>query len=330
MQSHTLFYRSLLIPCILALSLDTARAKAPLEVIAHRGVHQALRGDLSIGNFDCTAGMIEKSSHSYFENTLPSIRAAFDAGADRVEIDIHLTADGDIAIIHDFDLTCRTDAVKYNCIRSKWRDREYCLVEKHDMAFLKRLDVASNYTTDGGKTFPFRGQGAGLVPSLREVLDAFPGKNFLLDYKGDEGDTLAAAAQIIKSYPVEVQKRISWYVLDPKDEARVLDLMPESEILFHDKAYYKRCYAWLLTTSWFGYVPENCRGGSYGMPFSIFKKAGWFGHAIINRVHAVGSRFILALPETLADAKYAEDFAIDGVFTNHVEIIGPYFKGAKP
>lgn len=299
-----------------------------VEVISHRGVHQALRTDQPIGNFQCTADRIEGASHDFIENTIPSIQAAFDAGADRVEIDIHLTADGDIAVFHDFDLKCRTDAALHNCQLSKWRDAEYCLVEKHDMAFIKKLDAGYNYTTDGGKTFPLRGKGVGLIPSLREVLEAFPGKALLLDYKGDEGDTLAAVERIIKAYPGDV--KISWYLLSPKDEARVLAIFPRSEILFRDKSFYKSCYLWLLGTSWFGYVPDKCLGVSYGMPLSIFRKAGWFGHAIINRVHSIGSRFILALPETLQDAKYADDFAIDGVFTNHVEIIGPYYRDRGP
>lgn len=62
------------------------------KLIAHRGVHQVFTGkdrSAEAGG----AGDIVKIDHSYIENTLPSIRAAFAYGADVVEIDVHRTTD---------------------------------------------------------------------------------------------------------------------------------------------------------------------------------------------------------------------------------------------
>ena len=45
------------------------------------------------------------------------------------------------------------------------------------------------------ETFPFRGKGVGLMPELKEVLAAFPNRQFLVNYKSNEvreGDMLAA------------------------------------------------------------------------------------------------------------------------------------------
>ena len=39
------------------------------------------------------------------ENTVAAVTAAFDAGADGVEVDLRLTADGVLAVSHDPDLT---------------------------------------------------------------------------------------------------------------------------------------------------------------------------------------------------------------------------------
>jgi len=47
------------------------------------------------------------ASHDAPENTLKSFRLGFGQGADAVELDIHLTKDGRLAVIHD-DNTKRT------------------------------------------------------------------------------------------------------------------------------------------------------------------------------------------------------------------------------
>jgi hypothetical protein len=41
--------------------------------------------------------------------------------------------------------------------------------------------VSALVLADGGKTFPFRGKGIGVMPSLDEVLQAFPDRSFQAD-----------------------------------------------------------------------------------------------------------------------------------------------------
>ena len=56
-------------------------------LLAHRGVHQHhVCGD--IGRDGCAASCIAPPTHDLIENTLPSMKAAFDAGATVVEIDV--------------------------------------------------------------------------------------------------------------------------------------------------------------------------------------------------------------------------------------------------
>jgi glycerophosphoryl diester phosphodiesterase len=45
----------------------------------------------------------------------------------------------------------------------------------------RAIDIGHGYTADGGATFPFRGKGVGLMPSLSEMLAAFPGRAFLIN-----------------------------------------------------------------------------------------------------------------------------------------------------
>src|SRR5438105_15395633 len=79
------------------------------------------------------------------ENTMLAFRSAIDDwAADMIELDVHLTADGKVVVIHDPMLERTTNG----------RGR----VAEHALAQLKALDAGYNFSTDA-RTFPFRGKG---------------------------------------------------------------------------------------------------------------------------------------------------------------------------
>ena len=102
------------------------------------------------------------------ENTLPSFELAVSSGAEALEFDVHLTADGIAAVIHDATLDRTTD--------------RRGLVSALRYAELREADAGARFTPDGGRTFPFRGRGIH-VPTLDEVLTAFPDLPIVLEIK---------------------------------------------------------------------------------------------------------------------------------------------------
>jgi glycerophosphoryl diester phosphodiesterase len=88
-------------------SLWSSQRAAP-TLLAHRGLAQTYPAS-GLTATTCTAARIFAPEHSFIENTLPSMRAAFAAGADIVELDVHPTSDGQVAVFHDWTLDCRTD-----------------------------------------------------------------------------------------------------------------------------------------------------------------------------------------------------------------------------
>lgn len=72
-------------------------------LLAHRGMAQTFSME-GIENDTCTAERIYEPEHPYIENTIPSIEAAFKAGADIVEFDVQPTVDGQFAVFHDWTL----------------------------------------------------------------------------------------------------------------------------------------------------------------------------------------------------------------------------------
>lgn len=92
------------------------------------------------------------------ENTLASIDAALAAGADGVEVDVRLTVDGVLVLMHDPDLGRTTDGGG--------------LVGATTFEEVRRLDAGYRFSRDG-RTFPARGTGL-VVPALHEALDRLP------------------------------------------------------------------------------------------------------------------------------------------------------------
>ena len=176
-----------------------------LQLLAHRGVHQTFGRD-GVDDQTCTATRIDRPTHDYLENTLRSMEAAFAAGATVVEIDIAPSSDGVLAVFHDWTVECRTEGSGE--------------IRSHTWDELSKLDVGYGYTADG-QTYPFRGQGVGLMPRLEDVFEAFPEAQFLINFKSDDPSEALllqevveredAAAQVWAVYgaPVAVQTYVS-------------------------------------------------------------------------------------------------------------------------
>ena len=105
------------------------------------------------------------------ENTLPAFEAAVQRGADAVELDVRLTADGAPVVIHDATLDRTTDRVGP--------------VRGFTLAELRTVDAGARFTTDGDRTHPQRGKGH-QIPTLGEVLWTFPGLPLLVEIKEPE------------------------------------------------------------------------------------------------------------------------------------------------
>jgi glycerophosphoryl diester phosphodiesterase len=106
-------------------------------------------------------------------NTLAAFERAAAVGADGIELDVHLSRDGEMVVIHDFAVDHTTDG------RGLVRDKT--------LAELKELDAGRWFGS------AFAGQ---RIPTLQEVIDAV-GRRLLLNIelkaRGQRDDGLAAA-----------------------------------------------------------------------------------------------------------------------------------------
>jgi glycerophosphoryl diester phosphodiesterase len=102
------------------------------------------------------------------ENTLPSFETAVREGADAIELDVRLTADGAPVVIHDATLDRTTDRTGP--------------VAALTLAELRAVDAGWHFTPDRGRTYPYRRREA-RIPTLGEVLWAFPKLSVLVEIK---------------------------------------------------------------------------------------------------------------------------------------------------
>jgi glycerophosphoryl diester phosphodiesterase len=121
------------------------------------------------------------------ENTLASFRQALELGAEALEFDVRRSADGAAVVVHDQTLDRTTDRTGP--------------VAALTQAELARVDAGHRFTEDDGATHPFRGTGIG-IPSLREVIAAFPGVPLLIEIKEAEVQQ-AVSRELVEGGAVE-------------------------------------------------------------------------------------------------------------------------------
>jgi glycerophosphoryl diester phosphodiesterase len=144
------------------------------------------------------------------ENTMPSFERAVEMGADAIELDVHLTADEQLAIIHDASVDRTTDGSGD--------------VASLTMAELQELDAGYRYA-DAGGSFPHRGSGL-RIPTLPEVLAWLPdGVGLVVEIKARAAAD--AVVDMLRGTPVREAGRVSAISFDEAAIDRVHELDPE-------------------------------------------------------------------------------------------------------
>ena len=118
------------------------------------------------------------------ESTFAAFAHAAEIGADVLETDVRRTADGAIVCLHDPAVDRTTDG--------------HGPVNSFTLAELQKLDAGYRWSGDGGRTFPFRGQGIRVAP-LDEVFARLPAMRMIIEIKpGDPALAQSLCALIHK------------------------------------------------------------------------------------------------------------------------------------
>lgn len=284
---------------------------API-VLAHRGVSQTFDA-VGVTSSTCTASRIHPPKHGLLENTIESIEASIKLGASVVEVDVHPTTDGEFAVFHDWDLECRTNGA------GRTRDRA--------MSYLRALDIGYGYTADQGKSFPFRGKAVGKMPSLREVLAAFPQQPLLINVKGSdlaEGVRLAAH---LAELPAARRRLLAVYGAEAPIGV-VRERVPGPLAMSRDSL--RSCLIGYFAFGWSGAIPKSCERTLVLVPINVAPWLWGWPETLVRRMESVGSAvFVLGAyhggpsrgVDSLEELDQLPRRYTGGIWTNELELI---------
>jgi glycerophosphoryl diester phosphodiesterase len=295
----------------------------PTTLLAHRGMGQTYHRE-GLDNDTCTATRIYPPEHPYLENTLASMQAAFDAGADVVEFDIHPTTDGQFAVFHDWTIDCRTEGKG--------------VTRKQAMSYLKTLDIGYGYTADGGKSFPFRGKGVGQMPTMDEVLAAFPARRFLINVKSNDANEGDLLADRLLQLPAAQRDRLMAYGGNAPI-AQLKKRMPTFRAM--SRRSLTDCGLTYIAIGWSGAIPDACRDTLVLIPSNTTVLIWGWPNLFLERMARANTPVFVRGPissrlrsldaggidDLDAAAAIGQDFP-GGIWTDRIDRVGPYFRRA--
>lgn len=140
-------------------------------------------------------------------NTLFAMQQAAGLGVDVLEMDLHITKDGVLVLIHDETVDDTTDGTG--------------LVEEMTLAELQQLDAGFDWSPDDGATFPFRDQGI-TIPSMEEIFQTFPDYSMTIELKETEGSMAEPFCNLIHQYAMQDQIVVASFHDERMNEFRLV------------------------------------------------------------------------------------------------------------
>lgn len=216
------------------------------------------------------------------ENTLAAFELALRQGADAIELDAKLTADGQVVVIHDQTVDRTTEGTG--------RVKDLTLAE------LRKLDAGSHFD------FAFRGE---LIPTLDEVFKAVGQLAFinveLTNYSSPTDSLPEKVATLVKRH--KIARRVMFSSFNPFALIRARRLLPEVPIGL--LAIAGRNGAW--ARSWIG------RWLSYQ---SLHPEMGDASPDLVESVHRHGGRVYVYTVNKAEDMRRLLAMGADGFFTD--------------
>ncbi len=221
------------------------------------------------------------------ENTLASINLAWERNDDAVEIDVHLTADDQIAVIHDRN-TRRTSGI-------------YKKVSAQTFETLKQIDVGS-----------FKGEKwkDQKIPSLEEVLETVPhGKHIFIEIKCGK-DIFPPLSKVIKRSKIK-HEQIKLIGFNFKTMSHSKIFIPNSEVFWLRRFERNRLHFWKLNKdNIFAKIKHN---GFDGLDIKSHKL---IDQDLVDRIKSMGLKLFVWTVNDYEEADRLTKLGVDGITTD--------------
>ncbi|MFH1439140.1 MAG: glycerophosphodiester phosphodiesterase family protein [Candidatus Woesearchaeota archaeon] len=246
------------------------------------------------------------------ENTLASFSKALELGADMIELDVHLSKDKHLIVMHDEIIDRTTDG------KGKIKDLSLKQIKQ-----LKIIDKENDVYTEKIKKVPsIFGIGKGeKVPILNEVFDLV-GKKVKINIELKANGTAKAVARLINKYVHKDAKKDNkaWKYADFHissfnfDELRFFrENIPEIDIgVLVDDSNFNGFEELLL-------FAKEIDAYSLNIPFNHTTKE------IVDHVHKHNLKVLVWTPNTKKEIQKMISIGVDGIITDHVELISTIY-----
>lgn len=245
------------------------------------------------------------ASHYAPENTLAAVKEAAKRHATLFEIDVQLTRDKQLILMHDTNLARTTDAEQVFPDRAPWSVGDFTLAE------LRRLDAGSWFDPK------FEGEP---IPTLGHTLRAMrsAGLGLLLEVKSPElypgmGTVLAA----------ELLRHPSWSGKDPRGRRLIIQSFNWDFI-----RAFKPLMPWLpqglLGTPPAEQLPELAKFAD-----QINPSHGTIDAAYVAQIHEAGMEAFAWTINDEAGMRRAIDLKVDGIITNRPDVLHGVLDGRR-
>jgi glycerophosphoryl diester phosphodiesterase len=227
------------------------------------------------------------------ENTIAAFDLGLAAGADGLELDVHLSADGVVVVCHDDTLDRTTRGSGPVCALTA--------------AELARQDAGWSYT-DAGGGYPFRERGVG-IPTLREVLERYPQVPIIIEMKVNSAAMGTAVAEVVRAARADARVCAAGYGQRSIDAFRAA-LPHAATSACHPEvrlAVYRSMAGWPV------------RRAAY-QTFQVPERAGVLrvvSPRFIRHAHGAGLRVQVWTVDQEADMRRLLTWGADGLISNH-------------
>jgi glycerophosphoryl diester phosphodiesterase len=237
------------------------------------------------------------------ENTLPAFRRALELGADALETDVHLTADGEIILAHD------EDGQRVAGVGRQLRGSTLREIQSWD---------AGHVFVDARGERPFLGQGY-RIPSLEELLVELPGARLNVDLKTEEPALIERFIAVVRRHRAEERVLAASFFRSTLVRLRGSGYRGDTSLA---KSEFVRC--WLVP----GWLQRELPPGRRAQ---IPTHSGGFRFAkprLLNKLHRLGLRVDFWTINDPSVARSLVELGADGIMTDDPARIVPAVRAA--
>lgn len=236
------------------------------------------------------------------ENTIAAFDNGLGLGADGLELDVHLSLDGQVVVHHDPTLDRTTD-----------RRGDIAAFTADELA---RVDAGCRFGR--GDDRPFRGQGHG-IPTLAVVLARYRDHRIVIEMKVNRAELARAVVDAVRAAGAVDRVCLGSFGLGVLRTARELEPAIATSAAREE-------VRWALYRSWCRWPIRSAAHGGFQVP-EISGSTRVVSRRFVADAHRAGLGVQVWTVDTEAAARILLGWGVDGLITNRPDVVVPLVRG---